>query len=476
MAAVSTLYDNFDDNSLAGGWYTYSGGSATVNETNQRIQFAMPSSSTSSTYAGIASNSTYDLTGSYAFLETVTLPSSSTNAGAILTLKVNGSNELRWIKEASTLYAQRTVGGTRTTVTSFAFNSSTHKWWRIRESGGTIYWDTSTNGGSWTNRGSWTNTLTITSIEVNVHVACYQNETNPGNFYADNFNIIPITGQDISHGHTIDSTTVVHNHVIASDDLSYGFTVDGSGVNRELHPDDLSHDLTTGAGSIIRIQRDYKTYRYKVYDVLGNFIKDITDSVVSEPVFTQEINTASSELKLELARDPSDYGEGIEIKHDNIIKVYYSDLETYDAVIFQGKLVNYTAVYGRDDKMEVTLYSLGYELDSVIYRADESTDQTQDSGSNLVVVGPDSSVAQSFIPDQPTLKSIELKIEAEVASTDITLAIHTNNAGQPAASPITGASVTKTITNASAEVIKFTFPESVTLTTATTYWMVITST
>lgn len=61
-----------------------------------------------------------------------------------------------WLYQNSgtpTIYGRDNTNGTVTT-TAVTYNATTHRWLRIRESGGTVYWDTSPNGNTWTNRRS----------------------------------------------------------------------------------------------------------------------------------------------------------------------------------------------------------------------------------------------------------------------------------------------------------------------------------
>jgi hypothetical protein len=192
MALLQTLYDNFNDNSLNAQWSEFEGGSATVNETNRRLEINYPASSTSSTDGDIASNSSFDLTGSYGFVQVSEVPSSATSANAELRIYTDSSNWFRWIYEGGTLFAQRRKAGASATITSFTYSATTHKFWRIRESAGVIYYDTSADGLTWTNQGTYTHGMTITAMHVLIAGTCFQNETNPGRFIVDNFNVIPM--------------------------------------------------------------------------------------------------------------------------------------------------------------------------------------------------------------------------------------------------------------------------------------------
>lgn len=80
----------------------------------------------------------------------------------------------------------RLVGGSELTTASVAYNSSTHLWWKIRESGGRTYWETSADNVTWTTRASLTNPIAVTALRIVLFGVTYQAETNPGSANFDN--------------------------------------------------------------------------------------------------------------------------------------------------------------------------------------------------------------------------------------------------------------------------------------------------
>lgn len=215
-----------------------------------------------------------------------------------------------------------------------------------------------------------------------------------------------------------------------------------------------------------------KTFVYRVYNQFGDYIQDWSDTL-DTPHFTQEINSAGSEMTVKLARNLDDFGEDVDVAFNNIVKIYVTDNEVIDELFFQGRIVNYAPYYGDTEHLTVTLYSLGYELDYIIYKTAESAEQVQVTGSTEIIIGPDSTIAQSFIPDQTSLTSVDIKGLAEISSTTITLDVRTDVSAVPNTVPITGSTVTKIITNTTAEVFKMTFDTPLTLTVASTYWLVV---
>lgn len=190
MAKLETLKDNFDDNHTdTVYWYPFSTLGASIAETGAQVDIIFPASSVNGTDADYTSNNRYDFAESYASIRVNQVPSAATSADAELRVVKNVSTDwFRWVYEGGTLFAQDTRAGVKTTRFSVAYNSTTHKYWRVRESGGTVYWDTSTDGSSWTNRASLVHGLDVSSMYAIISGSCFQNETNPGHFIFDEFN------------------------------------------------------------------------------------------------------------------------------------------------------------------------------------------------------------------------------------------------------------------------------------------------
>jgi len=100
----------------------------------------------------VGTSSAYDLTGSEASVQVVQV----VNPGSVnnqFSLQLDWDNLLSWSYENGFLYAAYYVAGVRTAVVTLAYSPQAHAWWRIRELNGTVYWETSFNGESWTIQG-----------------------------------------------------------------------------------------------------------------------------------------------------------------------------------------------------------------------------------------------------------------------------------------------------------------------------------
>jgi hypothetical protein len=185
--SIATLSDNFNDNStnltLWPNSYTSTAGYA---ETGGQLVITLANGTTG--YAGYVSGN-YDLSGSSAFVQVRQVANTSTLADTLLELDIDGNNSMSWLEEGGTLYARYVVGGSGNNAGSLTYSSTSHKWWRIREASGTIYWDTSADGINWTNQFSVANPIAVTALQVNLVAGTWEAESSPGSAIFDNFNV-----------------------------------------------------------------------------------------------------------------------------------------------------------------------------------------------------------------------------------------------------------------------------------------------
>lgn len=415
MSLLSELVEPFENLQK---WTVATAGSASASIVTNQLKIAMPASATSSSNGSVTSIKYYDLTASQAVLEIIEVPDQTKNTVAELILEsaYNSNIGVKIKLELGTLAFQRSTGGGYSDLDSITWSSIDHKYWRIREYNGSIYFETSHNSYDWTTQisASWSLMIAIDRMYTKIVCRCTSSVTNAGSFVVDNLNV-----------------------------------------------------LRTGD----RVKRFF----YKIYTSSGQYLGNWNDEVTSEPVYTQEMNLPSSEMVITLARPPEEFGEEDDVSFDNIVKVYVQDYEYAEPVVFfQGRIVSYKPIYGANEGVQVTVYSSGDTLDRIIYRLPGAVDQTQDTGTSSITFGGDVVLAQSFIPSQPTLKYIDVYLGTP-SSLNVTLKIHSNNSGAPSALPIANGSSSKTINNSSVTFTRFIFDTPPTLTTGQTYWMVLTS-
>lgn len=195
MALASALTDNFNDNSLnAGLWSAYADPGTSVAEANQRLELTLRANGTG--YAGLASLAKYDLTGSFALVECPDRGTGGSGQTASLELELDASNALKVITDGTGIMAQTVIAGVNTSFGIISYSAVTHRWWRVREAGGSVFFETSPTGapGSWTALYSRTNPFALTALTLKLFGGTYASVATPGVPKFDNLNL-PGPGQ-----------------------------------------------------------------------------------------------------------------------------------------------------------------------------------------------------------------------------------------------------------------------------------------
>lgn len=142
-------------------------------------------------YLGLITNGSYDLTDSQICIriEQNRDPGDG-NFVSGLNATVNGDNNNRVAIEwdGTYIYFIEVVGGTPSS-TATAYKAERHKWLRIRESAGTVHWETSIDGVLWTNRRSKSTTLDLTNVKPLIRTGAYDVEEAPSYLLLDDFNL-----------------------------------------------------------------------------------------------------------------------------------------------------------------------------------------------------------------------------------------------------------------------------------------------
>jgi hypothetical protein len=192
-ASISTLTDNFDDNSIdAAKWTNHL--TDWVEQNNELEE----TTSTAGSDKYISSVNAYDLTGSQATIKVVdagnvTLASRYFYPLIIVDADLN-TNKLYWLIRDSSI---RAIGGDAYYEQTYV--AATYRYLKIREASGIIYWDYSSDGISWTNATSIANPFSITS-KVVLFEDYVDVESSTTTAKIDDFNILPsATAPTFSH-------------------------------------------------------------------------------------------------------------------------------------------------------------------------------------------------------------------------------------------------------------------------------------
>lgn len=141
---VYLLRDEFDAAGPGPYWYAYADTGASVSESGGHLVVQLGAGA-GFPYAGYTSRFRYDLTG--AALEASVV--GTDGRSAILEVRTHQDYRIQLVKEDAVLYAAIFNAPDEGTLDEIAFDPTTHRYWRIREGGGTLYWETSVDRITW---------------------------------------------------------------------------------------------------------------------------------------------------------------------------------------------------------------------------------------------------------------------------------------------------------------------------------------
>lgn len=185
-----TVRDDFEDGIVASLWTASATGSATVAETGGQAVFTLPNNVAGAHQAQYLSNAQYNLTGVAWPINIGTMVATGVAATAFYQW-FTGNNILNWRQVSNTISANYTVNGVSTTAFSATWNATTYKYVRIREAGAFIFWDSSTDGITWTARATiaLTALFPITALFIHFGASCGQ-IVSPGSFRINDVNLL----------------------------------------------------------------------------------------------------------------------------------------------------------------------------------------------------------------------------------------------------------------------------------------------
>ncbi len=185
-AGEAIFQDDFNDNSVnATKWDQTTASSGTISETGQQMVLGLPTNGSGS--ASLQSDAGYDIRDRWAGVELVSANHPEYQSYSGLFLNENGGDDyLAIFISENNLMGLFDYGGGATTVFSTGYNSSVHKFLRIRESSGLTYWETSTDGDTWTTHYAQSIETDLSDMKVELEAAKYGTSGATSNFIYDN--------------------------------------------------------------------------------------------------------------------------------------------------------------------------------------------------------------------------------------------------------------------------------------------------
>ncbi len=180
VAKAETLTDNF--NSPNGAKWSGFGVDAAV-------AIGVLSISCTATYASLYSAVPYDLTESHVAVKAASVPNGSGGStSASLGVKVSEGNELQLTCEGGQLLLRERVASVNSDL-AVPYDNVAHAWWRLRESGGVLYWETSADSQTWVVQRSKIASFPVDLVTVLLISGYWGTEPSPGVAVFDNINL-----------------------------------------------------------------------------------------------------------------------------------------------------------------------------------------------------------------------------------------------------------------------------------------------
>ncbi len=191
MAKAHLLVDNFNDDAIDNAKWTEYGApppaAERLRETNGRIEIQPASGATG--YNGLGANLPYDLTGSHVAVELVQALPTRVDGEAYLTVSTDANNWINIRVSYGKVGVTRRVAGTLSHPHSVPYIPERHRWLRLREQGGTTWWETSPDGVTWEVLYSQANPFVLTAVTPDFGAGLWAANPSPGTAIFDNFNV-----------------------------------------------------------------------------------------------------------------------------------------------------------------------------------------------------------------------------------------------------------------------------------------------
>ena len=410
MASFSTLFDNFNDNSIdLGLWNPVL---AVEEDTVLKLE---PTSGFSS--ASLTSVSTYDLTDTSIVVkieEIVNYTSDDWSSLPLFIYKTGSNFYFRTNGVQIDAGYMKASGASAIAATEF-YDPAIHKWLRLTHSStsGLVYWDHSADGSTWTPMASVVPPLTVDNFTFRSYIVNAGTVAVP-TLIIDNVNYLPLAD-------AVDSTTSTSSSALAS--VTYHLSASGT-------------TSTSSSNSFVvsrKPQELEKSYLVKIYDADGNFLGVWKDRLDQAFTYYQQINNLGSAVTFRLGRsarnlvetraniqteagDPiqtndarnieaayrtfKTVGEGtdVDLNYRVDVFVYEGSVEAIETTsgeiiktesgdpieailgspdgrrVYSGWISKYAAYYGQDEYVDVTVLNHSTELDN--YVVNNGTDTT----------------------------------------------------------------------------------------------------
>jgi hypothetical protein len=143
------LFDDFEDGIQAAEWSLVAGTGLTVAETGGFLQITFASNVPAGQQAGYITAAKMDFTGTCVEAEVVMTPSAAAN-GEMRVLMGSGQNIVTIYENGGMLQATEQLGAAVDRMPAMTFDPVAHRWWRLRNTAGTWYFEVASDAVTYT--------------------------------------------------------------------------------------------------------------------------------------------------------------------------------------------------------------------------------------------------------------------------------------------------------------------------------------
>src|SRR5262249_51415155 len=123
---------------------------------------------TAGAYCGLQSTHLYDLRDDALFIDARSLPQvqNAFESHMQLTAIGDGSRRLELVEDNNTLYVAQQKDGNQVNGMTTGYDSTQHRYWRLRASGSNVTWETSPDASNWSTRMSAKATFDLSAVRL----------------------------------------------------------------------------------------------------------------------------------------------------------------------------------------------------------------------------------------------------------------------------------------------------------------------
>jgi hypothetical protein len=177
---ASTLQDDFSSGTLGPQWAaSFAMGGCSYAESGGDVTVTLVSGGTEE--CAVVSAAGYDLTGSEIFTSLDAMPAANGQIYTDLRAATANGDNVEMTVVGNMLTAAQNIGASYNALSATPYSPTSHKFWRLRESGGTLYWEAGPDGISWPTRmHSGPSPISLVGVDISIGAGTNASVASPG--------------------------------------------------------------------------------------------------------------------------------------------------------------------------------------------------------------------------------------------------------------------------------------------------------